>query len=304
MPHTVPFGLLDRPCRCLAAKVVRADGVAFGLTDADAPFVHDGLAYSPVAGVSSSSVESELGAAAGRLSFRTLDGVGGALATSITAEDLRGGLYADADVWILELDPTAPELGPVVRGRYRVSRATIKRAEKSIELRETLSLLQLQTGRTVSGHCDVEVWGNRRCDPSQTIRAANSFSRALATVVALDTLLFSGDAHPTDFYSNGEVEWTSGRNAGLTMQVKRHDALAGNVAQIVLSTPLNSILSGFVPAPGDVATLVRGCDRSFPCCQGVPNPHEATGTNAPNYQGYKSVPLTQDIQRIGRQAKS
>lgn len=303
MPKTVPAGLLGRTLRCLAVLVVRKDGVHVGLTDTNRPFTLGGVTYSPVTGVAATSIETDLGASGGSLSFRTLEGVEDGLAIAITAEDLRAGVYREADVWVYELDPSDPGLGVIIQGRYRIVRATIKRAEKTIQLRETLSLLSLQTGRTVGPHCDVTKWADKRCDPSQTIRAANSHSRTLLTVSAPDVLLFGGDSQPDGFYSYGEVEWTTGRNAGLTMQIKLHEALPGSVARITLSTPAGSLLAGFPATAGDVATLVRGCDRRFATCQSIPNATEATGTNAPNFQGWNKVPLPDDAARVGRQAK-
>ncbi len=287
MPHTVPAGLLNRPLRCLAAKVVRADGVTIGLTDTNQNFTFDGALYQYAAGMTASSIPSDTTVSGGVLSVKTLEA---SVAAAITAKDIRAGKYEGADVWIYELDPTIPGLATmmpaqaaIVRGRYRVSKAEIKRAEKTFTLKETLSLLTQSTGRTVEKRCDVEVTWNKRCDPSQTLRAEFSFSRMLQSAPALDTLLFAGDSHASGYFACGQVVWTSGANAGLAMNVKAHSLLAGNVAQIVLSNATGSVLTGYPPAAGDVATLVRGCDRTAATCQSIPNPHEATGTNFPNF---------------------
>ncbi len=306
MPLTVPAILSNRSRRNTAVKVVRADGVQLGLTDATLPFVFNCLAYSPVSGVSATAIEADLGTAAGNLTFDTLP-----VSSGIRPEDVRAGGYQDADVWTYELDPTSPGLATMtpaqaamITGRYRLARMKVGRVKTTITLRETLSLLQQQSGRTVSARCDVLEWGDKRCDPSQTIKAANSFSRTLLSVVTPEVLLFSGDDRVAGFYTRGVIEWTSGANAGLKNTIKLHEALGGGVARLTLSKPMGSVLSGFVPLGGDVATLVRGCDRRFPTCQSIPNVHNTSGTNVENYQGFESVPLPDDAGKIGRQAKS
>ena len=298
MPKTVPPGLLDPGrVRCLAVKVLRRDGVAIGLTDTNLPFVYQGLAYSPVGGVSSSTIQSDVGTSAGSLSFKTLEGVADAVGASITAEDLRGGRYAGAQGWVYELDPLHPELGAIVHNRYVFARATLKDAEKQIELREALYRLKLATGRTLTSECDVVRPWDKRCDPHRTLLAAPSFVRTLVAVPSDLVLHFGGDSHPDGYFTQGYLEWTGGPNAGLTDDVKLHELLAGNVARITLKTP-----PGFVPGSGDVATLVRGCDRSRAACKAVANPHNLSGTNVENNQSVR-LPLPDDVARVGRQAK-
>ena len=80
--------------------------------------------------------------------------------------------------------------------------------------------------------------------------------------------------------------------------VKLHESLPGSVARIKLKTPL-----GFVAQPGDVALLVRGCDRARETCRTIDNPTEVGGKNIPNFKGVR-MPINDDLQRIGRQAKS
>ncbi len=298
MPKTTPPGLLD-PGRvlCLAVKVVRKDGVTIGLTDTNVPFVFEGVSYSPVGGVSSSTIQSDTGTSAGSLTFRTLEGVSDAVGASITAEDLRGGLYGGAQAWVYELDPTAPQLGAMIHNRYVFTKATIRDADKEIELREALYRLKNATGRTVTSACDVaKVW-DKRCDPHQTLKGAYSFSRTVSGVPGEFTVDFSGDAHGDGYYSSGYLEWTSGRNTGLGDDIKLHESLPGNVARITLKTP-----PGFDVDSGDVATLVRGCDRSRETCRTIANPHNPSGTNIENNQGFK-LPLPDDIARVGRQTK-
>ena len=305
LPKTVPAGLLGRAARCMAVKVVRRDGVTFGLTDTNVPFVYQGVTYSPIGGVSATTVESDAGTTAGSLSFRTLEHVADAVGTTITAEDLRGGRYKGAQAWVYELDPTAPQLGAIVHNRYLFSTATIRDAEKEIGLLELLDRLRTPTGRTIQPGCDVGCVWNRRCDPSQTLKALYSFSRTVASVAGDFTLVFAGDAHPDDYYSKGYLTWTSGPNAGLLDEIKVH-RLSGGAARITLATP-----PGFLVSPGDVAVLTRGCGRGKEDCKAIPNALNPSGTQVENFQGFGAsangkggVPLPDDANRVGRQPKT
>ena len=299
MPKTVPPGLLDPGrTRCLAVKILRKDGVIVGLTDTNAPFTYQGVRYSPVNGVSASAIQSDAGTSAGQLTFTTIEGVADAVGASITAEDLRGGRYSGAQAWVYELDPEHPELGAIVHNRYKFSRATIRDGEKEIELRETLELLKTATGRTLSSDCDVDRVWDKRCDPHQTLKALYSFPRTVAAVPSDFKIDFGSDAHTDGYFSFGYLEWTAGPNAGLTYDVKLHESLPGNVARITLRSP-----PGFVVFPGDVAKLVRGCDRSREACKAIANAHNPSGTQIENNQSVR-MPISGDISKIGRQAKS
>ena len=300
MPKTVPAGLLDPGrVRCLAVKIVRRDGVTIGLTDTNVPFeypVGSGIVYRPVTGVEASTIKSDAGTAAGSLSFKTLEHVGDAVGASITAEDLRAGLYRNAHVWVYELDPTNPALGAITHNRYVLTKATIKDAEKQIELRETLYRLKTLTGRTITSSCDVRRVWDRRCDPHQTLLAAYSFGRTVTAVPSDFTIDFAGDTHPDDYFTWGYLLWTSGPNKGLMDDVKVHRNVGGNVARITLRTP-----PGFVVGPGDAATLVQGCDRRRETCKTIANSHNPSGTQIENHQGFR-LPIPDDLSRIGRQS--
>lgn len=308
MPKFVPPGLLD-PGRilCYGIRVLRKDGVEFGLTDTNVSFEFppgSGVIYSPVGGVTASTIQSDVGTSAGSLNFKTLEGVVGAVGKSITDEDVRGGRYNDAQAWVYELDPTAPELGAITHNRYLFARANIKDAEKELELRETLFRLRNATGRTMIASCDVERVWNKRCDPHQTLKAAYSFTRTVSSVPNDFTIDFAGDSHPSGYFTQGFIEWTGGKNAGLTDDVKLHQSLPGGVARITLKVP-----PGFDVDSGDVAKLVRGCDRRRETCATIDNPNNPSGKNIENHQGFGSkngkggIPIPDDVARVGRQAK-
>ncbi|HWD40956.1 MAG TPA: DUF2163 domain-containing protein [Fimbriimonas sp.] len=194
--RTVPAGLLDSPTRCIAVKVAPKLASVWGLTDANLGFAFEGVSYEPYNGVDASTIQQSTGTSAGNLQATTIQS---AIASQITVEDLIGGVYEGARVWVYEIDYLNPGNGAMVLGQYVVAKATLHDSKIEIELQETLFRLKNVTGRTLSSRCDVATYGDLRCDPGQTIRARDSHSRTVLAALDAFTLDFSGDTEAVGF---------------------------------------------------------------------------------------------------------
>ena len=99
---------------------------------------------------------------------------------------------------------------------------------------------------------------------------------------------FTGDTNPTGYYNNGTIQCTSGANAGLPpTRIKQHI----NVGSTAVIVP--QIQFPFTVAPGDVFTLVAGCDKQPGTCAWGFN-------NIANFGGFPTVPGTSALVQVAR----
>ena len=83
----------------------------------------------------------------------------------------------------------------------------------------------------------------------------------------------TGLSETSGYYSAGEVQWTSGANIGLSMEVKEY--LNG---QVTLMLPMP-----FTVQAGDTFKAIAGCDKTITtCCNRF--------ANAVNFRGEPYIP--------------
>ena len=220
-----PDGLLESATRCSAVLVTRADGTRFGLTDSQWPFVWDGVTFQTAQGADASNVHQETGTGVGDLEVSTL--LDDAL-NYVTAADVRGTRYNNS-FWLLFLiDYMDPGNGIMILNRYRCAKWSGTDTSMKFVLKGLLSILDQATGRTYSPQCDVARFGDLRCDPGQTIRAAMTDSLTCYSVGIVDALFttdWTGSARGAGFYTFGDATFTAGANTGLEGQIKQHTVL-------------------------------------------------------------------------------
>ena len=220
--RTVPTGLLTSPTRCSAVLIQRADGTNFGLTDSMYPFTYDGVAYQVIQGADASNVHQEVGTPVGDFEVSTI--LDDAL-DYVTASDVRGTKYNDSYWLLFVIDYLNPTNGICIINRYRCAKYHGTDTGQKFVLKDLLSILDSKTGRLYSPNCDVAIFGDKRCDPSQTIRAAmtDACTVYLAGIVDdLFTVDWTGSARATGFYSFGDATFTGGQNDGMRGVIKSH----------------------------------------------------------------------------------
>jgi uncharacterized phage protein (TIGR02218 family) len=287
----------------MIALVVRADGTYFGLTDHDESFTWDNgwsgpTLYKSTTGIDATNAEQSIGTSPGSLQVKTIQQ---AVGSQVTAADLVAGFYEGARVWVYEIDYTNLTAGrAVILNQYLFGKFTIRDSHVELELTELFYRLKQNTGRILCSGCQVNRYGDKECDPTGTLRARDSNTAAVVTLVSGNFVLqFSGDSQAAGFYDYGEVIFTSGALVPApAFEVKVHMVPSAGVCQVTLRDPLVRW-----PNVGDTATLVRGCDRHFATCQSIVNGYNPSGTNVENFHGLQ-LPLPDDIAYVGRQPGS
>jgi len=152
----------------------------------------------------------------------TLTIVEALLLSQISREDILGHRYEGARVWVYEVNYLAPYTDWTILNRYFMAKATLGDSSMKVMLVDLLYRLKQSTGRIMGSSCDVQETFDIRCDPTQTLKALNSYSRTVIWTIGSFTVDFGGDSNVSDFYSFGKVEWTAGANDNLFDAPKQH----------------------------------------------------------------------------------
>jgi len=260
-------------------KVTREDGQVFSYTTHDRIIEYDGVEYTPVGGFSDSDRRVETA-----LQDHSLDFVGAISADEITDDDLRAGLFSEAEVVESLIDWRAPWVGPFISRRYWVVRATFNDVLWSVELSGSSRFLRAAVGDTFTRNC-THTLGVTGVD-GYGCTVAVSTTTGVAVLGTLDgdkrliiradpTDLNGGSDGNDDHYNFGEVTFTSGANNGITGEIKDY---AGTNRDITMYQPF--------PYPievGDEFTIKVGCDKTKSTCVSKFN-------NLPEFRGYPYLP--------------
>lgn len=252
-------------------RVERRDGAVFGFTDHDRRLSFLGTDYKPETGFTRSETESRLG-----LAIDTMEVEGALSAAEITEDDIALGLWDDAEVeiWTVDWDNTANRvlnrkgnLGELVRGDVAFM----------AELRSMSHRLNQERGRTYQRLCDAVV-GDSRCG----IDLSTVDFLGTGTVLAAEDRRFvdvSGLAGFADgLFAQGLLTWTSGANAGVSVELRRHALeLSGAVRLELWQKAARPI------EVGDEFSVTAGCNKTFEMCI-------ARFANAANFRGFPHVP--------------
>jgi uncharacterized phage protein (TIGR02218 family) len=268
-------------CRCW--KLARRDGASFGFTDHDRDLAFDATVFAARTGLEAAEATAELGFAVGG------GEVSGALVSAgVTEDDLAAGLYDDARVetWLVNWADPAERL-MLDAG----SIGEIRRADAAFvaEVRGPMHRLDEERGRLYRATCSADL-GDARC----RVDVSGPTFTATATVTRTDGALgFSTDglaAYADGWFGAGRLTWTSGANAGLSVEVKAH-RLVGPGAEIELWQRAAKPI-----AAGDAFSVTAGCDKRLSTCR-------EKFANVPNFRGFPHMPGNDFVLRIPRQGE-
>ncbi|HWJ99447.1 MAG TPA: DUF2163 domain-containing protein [Xanthobacteraceae bacterium] len=255
-------------CRCW--RVTRRDGVVQGFTDHDENLAFASTTFRAGAGFEGSEIEARLGFAV------TGTELHGALSSeTLSEDDLAAGRYDDAKIELYLVDWTEVENRLLLRTG---NLGEVRREDSafSAEVRGIASRLDEEKGRIFAASCDADL-GDARCK----IDLTDSAYRGEGTIVALEgTSIFAAiglDTFIDGWFTQGRLQWTSGANAGLAIEVKEHRS---NNDGVRLS------LWQKMPAPlaaGDAFIITAGCDKRFATCS-------EKFSNALNFRGFPHLP--------------
>jgi uncharacterized phage protein (TIGR02218 family) len=251
-------------------KVLRRDGVVMGFTDHDRDLVIDGVICRAGTGFAASEATSRFDL--------SVDGVeiSGALADqSLTDADLAAGRYDAANIETWLVDWSEPSL------KLLTARGTLGEVKReanafTAEVRGPADALSQESGRLYTARCGADL-GDQRC---KIDLAAPGFrgSGAVAALEGTSDFVATGLGSFADgWFSAGRLTWTSGANAGLSIEIKLHRVSDGAVRLTLWQAMAEAI------AAGDTFTVTAGCDKRFATCRG-------RFANTDNFRGFPHIP--------------
>jgi uncharacterized phage protein (TIGR02218 family) len=254
-------------CRCW--RLTRRDGVVQGFTDHDEDIVFDGTTFRAGTGFEGTEIEARLGFAV------TGTELHGALSSeALSEDDLTAGRYDDAKIELFLVDWSNPENRLLLRTG---NLGEVRREDSafSAEVRGIASRLDEEKGRIFAAACDADL-GDARC----TVDLDNPAYRGEGAILAVEgASIFTASglaAFADGWFTQGRLQWTSGANAGLAIEVKEHRIDAGVHLSLwqTMPEPL---------AAGDAFVVTAGCDKRFETCAGK-------FANALNFRGFPHLP--------------
>jgi uncharacterized phage protein (TIGR02218 family) len=268
-------------CRCWI--VTRSDGEVQGFTDHDRDIVLGGVLPEPVTcnagtGLTASEATEQLG-----LAVQGAEISGALSADSLTDSDLAGGRYDGAEIKVFLVDWSEPALN-VLLARGVLGEVRREGQAFTAEFRSLAHRLAEDAGRLYAATCSADL-GDARC----TVDLDSPAFFGSGTIASVDgTSLFYATGlggFADGWFTAGKLTFTSGANAGLAMEVKRHRVdLAGVLLELwqIMPEPI---------AAGDSFTVTAGCDKRFATCRDRFN-------NAINFRGFPHIPGNDFIIRV------
>jgi uncharacterized phage protein (TIGR02218 family) len=272
--RTIPVDLqskLDSGCTtlCRCWTLTRSDGVVQGFTDHDEDVILGGVTCAAGTGLTGSEATQKLGLAA------DTSEISGALAAdTLNEDDLAAGRYDAAAVELWLTDWSEPALRVLIA---KGALGEVKRDSTAFtaELRGSSDRLSQQTGRLFTTTCSADL-GDARCKVDLTAAAYRGVG-SVTSVTATSSFVADGlDAFDDGWFTAGKLTFTSGGNAGLSVEVKTHRN-TGSVSIDLWQAMPEPI------AAGDAFTVTAGCDKAFATC------HDRFA-NAVNFRGFPHIP--------------
>lgn len=272
--RTIPADLqskLDSGCTtlCRCWTLTRSDGVVQGFTDHDEDVILGGVTCAAGTGLTGSEATQKLGLAA------DTSEISGALAAdTLNEDDLAAGRYDAAAVELWLTDWSEPAL------RVLIAKGALGEVKRdgtafTAELRGLSDRLSQQTGRLFTTTCSADL-GDARCKVDLTAAAYRCVG-SVTSVTATSSFVADGlDAFDDGWFTAGKLTFTSGANAGLSVEVKTHRN-TGSVSIDLWQAMPEPI------AAGDAFTVTAGCDKAFATC------HDRFA-NAVNFRGFPHIP--------------
>ncbi|MBY6242845.1 DUF2163 domain-containing protein [Methylosinus sp. Sm6] len=265
-------------------RVTRRDSTVLGFTEHDEDIVCDGTTFLASSGFAASQIQTGLG-----LSVDNFTAAGALSSGSISETDILAGRYDDAALdllWVNWADPT--QFIVVSSGHI----GEIKRAGLAFtaEFRSLASRLGQKIGGTYQRTCSATL-GDSKC----RIDLTRSELRGTATVQTaglVRRVVVTGiGSFAADWFTHGRAAFSTGANAGLAIEVKKHLRSAGqDVFELWTAPP-------FALSIGDTAVVTAGCAKSFAACR-------TKFGNQANFRGFPHIPGSDHVMAAAKRGAS
>lgn len=246
-------------------KLTRVDGTVMGFTDHSRNVVYNGLTYEAATGFTATSLSEKAD-----FSVDNLEIAGFLNSARITEEDLMAGIYDYAELEIMMVNYESVVDEHIYLKRGWLGEMTIVDGQFTLELRSLAQKLDNTIGEVYSPSCRA-ILGDDRCKVNLAPYTHSSTVTSVTNNQVFTVSAWSGFV--AGYFTNGEVEFTSGGNDGLKMEVKEFAN-----GEITLALPLPYSID-----VGDALTAITGCDKASDTCKTKFN-------NFVNFRGEPFIP--------------
>jgi len=227
--------------------VTRTDNTKLGFTDHVDEIFISGVAYEPQSGFTRSAITTDQ-----QLSVDNLDVEGILDSDQIVAADVRAGKYDYAEIIVSMVNYNDPTGGQLVLRKGKFGTITVKEDVFVAEIRGLTQNYSQNIIEVTQPKCRYDLFDSRCKLPRAGLEDP-------ATVTSIITprreFTFAAAPRDTTHYDFGLVRWTTGENAGLSMEVKLH---LEPEHSIKLFLPMPGII-----AMGDAMIIEAGCNLTF-----------------------------------------
>ncbi len=245
-------------------KITRTDGVVMGFTDHDKDIIFESVTYKAASGFNATGVQYKAD-----FSVDNLDIEGMLTSDDIKEADILAGKYdyAEVHIFIVNFENLAHEDLFVKRGW--LGEVRVKRSQFVAELRGLSQKLSQTIGRQFLPACDA-ILGDTRCGVNL---ASFTFTSSITSVTDRSRFKATGLAQADNYFTGGEIQFTSGLNNGLKMEIKEYLS-----KEIALVLPMPNTIS-----VGNTFSIKAGCDKTHETCK-------AKFSNLINFRGFPNIP--------------
>lgn len=249
-------------CLAFCWRLTRRDGVRLGFTSHDRDILVDGQLCRAAPGMVPSAIERSDG-----LDASSADVTGALSNDAISEADLLAGRWDGAQVRLLAVDWTAPDMDPLVLVDGETGSVDLRNGRFTTELKGAVARLDRPVCPETSPLCRARL-GDGACRVDLAAR------QITAVLTAADGAHVSiGGAHEAGRFALGRLRWITGENSGLESAVLSSD---GGELTLAEAPP--------APAgPGTLVWLEEGCDGRLETCAG-------RFGNGLNFQGEPHLP--------------
>jgi uncharacterized phage protein (TIGR02218 family) len=260
-------------------KVTRLDGQVFGFTNHDQDLMIDSVPYVASTGFTASAITTKAD-----LSVDASEATGLLDDERITNADLEAGKWDGAAIEVFEVNWTDPAAGKMYFPGYKLGNITAGRGSWNAEVRGLAQALQHSVGEAVTGLCQA-VFGDERCKVDvEALRETGD----ILQVISQRRFITSGLTATEGYFKYGLITFTSGENAGISVEVAEYV----NGDTFDTSAPLPRPI-----AVGDTFTAIPGCNhvhRLILDPEGLTTAVEGDCknryNNTVNFRGFPTVP--------------
>lgn len=250
-------------------SITRKDAVALYFTDHDSDLTIAGHRYQAADSMNPSAVSSQAGLTVDNLEFEGI-----LSAAAITESDILSGRYDHAEISMFMVNYADLSMGTLPLKTGWLGEVTLQGGQFVAEMRGLTSRLQQVIGEVYTSSCRAAL-GDGRCKVNL---ASYTHTGSVTTAETAYAFSDSTKTQVNGYFAGGVVQFTSGANQGLSMEVR--DFSAGRFS---LFLPMPNVI-----VLGDNFTVSAGCDKQFDTCI-------ARFNNAVNFRGEPHVSGTDKL---------